>query len=156
MGGPPYIIISFSIFWRVHFLQMKKKAKVLVKHKNTSRSDSKWPKSGRTRLLYLPWKMGSIWKARNISLQTKIWLFNVKTILLYGAETWKTTKSLLHKLQIFINNCLRHILNFRWPEKISNKDLWLKTNQPPSWGRIEKEKMDVDRAHTDEAETQHR
>jgi hypothetical protein len=39
--------------------------------------------------------MGSIWKARNISLKTKVWLFNsnVKTILLYGAETWKTTKS---------------------------------------------------------------
>jgi hypothetical protein len=70
--------------------------------------------------------MGSIWKARNISLKTKVWLFNsnVKTILLYGAETWKTTKSLLHNLQVFINNCLRRILNIRWPEKISNKELW--------------------------------
>jgi hypothetical protein len=56
---------------------------------------------------------------------------NVKTILLYGAETWKTTKSLLHNLQVFINNCLRRILNIRWPEKISNKELWQKTNQPP-------------------------
>ena len=77
--------------------------------------------------------MGSIWKARNISLKTKVRLFNsnVKTILLYGAETWKTTKSLLHKLQVFINYCLRRILNIRWPEKISNKELWQKTNQPP-------------------------
>jgi hypothetical protein len=56
---------------------------------------------------------------------------NVKIILLYGAETWKTTKSLLHKLQVFINNYLRRILNIRWPEKISNKELWQKTNQPP-------------------------
>ena len=90
--------------------------------------------SGRSRLLYLPWKrsrhlggsdkdvkirigkartafnmMGSIWKARNISLKTKVRLFNsnVKTILLYGAETWKTTKGLLHKLQVFINKFLR-------------------------------------------------
>ena len=33
--------------------------------------------------------MGSIWKARNISLKTKVQLFNsnVKTLLLYGAET---------------------------------------------------------------------
>jgi hypothetical protein len=30
-----------------------------------------------------------------------------------------------------LNNCLRCILNIRWPEKISNKDLWQKTNQPP-------------------------
>jgi hypothetical protein len=98
--------------------------------------------------------MGSIWKARNISLKTKVRLFNfnVKTILLYGAETWKTTKSLLHKLQVFINNCLRHILNIRWPEKISNKELWQKTNQPP----VEEElKMEVDRAYTEEVETQH-
>ena len=27
--------------------------------------------------------------------------------------------------------CLRHILNIRWPEKISNKELWQKTNHPP-------------------------
>ena len=77
--------------------------------------------------------MGSIWKSRDISLKTKVRLFNsnVKTILLYGAETWKPTKSLLHKLQVFINKCLGHILNIRWPEKISNKELWQKTNQPP-------------------------
>ena len=57
--------------------------------------------------------MGSIWKARNISLKTKVRLFNsnVKTILLYGAETLKTTKSLLHKLQVFISNCPRRIRN---------------------------------------------
>jgi hypothetical protein len=46
--------------------------------------------------------MGYIWKARDISLKTKVRLFNsnVKTIFLYGAETWKTTKRLLHKLQV--------------------------------------------------------
>jgi hypothetical protein len=100
--------------------------------------------------------MGSIWKARNISLKTKVLLFNsnVKTILLYGAETWKTTKSLLHKLQVFINNCLRRILNIRWLEKISNKVLclWQKTNQPEE---LKRRKLGVDRAHTGEAETQH-
>ena len=39
--------------------------------------------------------MGSIWKVMNISLKIKVRLFNsnVKTILLYKAETWKTTKS---------------------------------------------------------------
>ena len=86
--------------------------------------------------------MGSIWKARNITLKTKIRLFNsnVKTILLYGAETWKTTKNLLHKLQVFINNCLRRILNIRWPEKISNKDLWEKTNQSPVDEELKKRK----------------
>ena len=54
--------------------------------------------------------MVSIWKARNISLKTKVQLFNsnVKTILLYGAETWKTTNSLLHKLKVFTNMSQAH------------------------------------------------
>lgn len=75
--------------------------------------------------------MSPIWRASNISLNTKIRLFNsnVKTILLYGCETWKTTKDLLHKLQVFTNSCLRHILRIRWPDKITNRDLWKKTNQ---------------------------
>ena len=35
------------------------------------------------------------------------------------------------KLQTFINKCLRQILNIRWPETISNNDLWQPTNQDP-------------------------
>jgi hypothetical protein len=86
--------------------------------------------------------MGSIWKSRDISLKTKVRLFNsnVKTILLYGSETWKTTKSLLHKLQVIINNCLRCLLNIRWPEKIYNKELWQKTNQPPAEEELKRRK----------------
>ena len=54
--------------------------------------------------------IGYIWKARNISLKTKVQLFNsnVKTILLYGVETWKTTNSLLHKLKVFTNMSQAH------------------------------------------------
>ena len=75
--------------------------------------------------------INTIWRASNITLNTKIRLFNsnIKTILLHGCETWKTTKSLLHKLQVFINNCLRQILKIRWPDKITNIDLWKKTRQ---------------------------
>ena len=77
--------------------------------------------------------MGSIWRTGTISLNTKIRLFNsnIKTILLYVCETWKTTKSLLNKLQVFVNNCLRRIINIRWPDKIKNTDLWGKTKQFP-------------------------
>ena len=50
------------------------------------------------------------------------------------------TKSLLHKLQVFINNCLGRILNIRWPEKISNKELWQKTNQPPGEEELKRRK----------------
>ena len=33
------------------------------------------------------------------------------------------------KLQTFINKCLRKILNIRWPEVISNEDLWERSQQ---------------------------
>ena len=38
---------------------------------------------------------------------------------------------ILHKIsiQIFVNRCLRYILRIRWPNVISNKDLWRVTDQ---------------------------
>ena len=76
--------------------------------------------------------MGTIWRASNILLKTKIRLFNlsIKTILLYVSDTWKTTKNLLNKLQVFTNYCLRRILNIRWSDKIKNEELWEKVKQP--------------------------
>ena len=77
--------------------------------------------------------MRPVWNNRNIHWKTKIRLFNsnVKTVLLYGAETWRRTKRLDQSLQVFINKCLRQILRIRWPEKISNQDLWARTGQQP-------------------------
>ena len=72
-----------------------------------------------------------VWKEKCIRLQTKLRIFNthVKSTLLYGSETWRSTKLLTKKLQTFINKCLRRILNIRWPEVISNEDLWERTQQ---------------------------
>ncbi len=86
--------------------------------------------------------MGAIWRARNISLKTKIRLFNssIKTILLYGSETWKTTKNLLNKLQVFTNHCLRRIFYISWPDKIKNKELWGRAKQPAIEVEIKKKK----------------
>jgi len=54
----------------------------------------------------------NIWSSKVLSLHTKIRLFNsnVKSVLLYGAEAWRTTNTTTKKLQTFINNCLRRIL----------------------------------------------
>ena len=51
--------------------------------------------------------------------------------LLYRAETWKLTKAIIHKLQTFINTYLRRICNIRWPNKITNEELWKRTNETP-------------------------
>jgi len=57
---------------------------------------------------------------------TKIEIFNacVKSVLLYGCETWLVTSEIRRKIQAFVNQCLRYILRIWWPNIISNKDLW--------------------------------
>ena len=82
----------------------------------------------------------NIWKSHHISPGTKTRLFNsnVKSVLLYGAETWRTTKSITNKIQTFVNSCLRRILRIHWPDTISNEDLWRRTNQQPIENEIKK------------------
>ena len=72
-----------------------------------------------------------VWEKKCIRLQTKLKIFNknVKSALLFGSETWRSTKLLIKKLQTFINKCLTKILNIRWPEVISNDELWERTKQ---------------------------
>nr|KAG5703695.1 hypothetical protein BaRGS_022984 [Batillaria attramentaria] len=74
----------------------------------------------------------------------RIFNSNVKSVLLYGCETWRTTKTMQQKIQIFLNTCLRRIFNIRWPEKIRNEELWERAGQEPvamqilrrTWGWI--------------------
>ena len=74
-----------------------------------------------------------IWSSQPLSMNNKLRIFNtnVKSVLLYGSETWHVTKTNSTKLQTFINKCLRYILKIRWPEKITNLDLWNRTKQKP-------------------------
>ena len=73
----------------------------------------------------------NVWKSRVIGKTTKIRLFNtnVKSVLLYGAETWRMNKTTLNRIQTFVNQCLRKILGIQWMDKVSNKDLWERTSQ---------------------------
>jgi len=50
-----------------------------------------------------------VWRNHNISKGVKIRIFstNVKSVLLYACETWKTTNQITRRLQTFINKCLR-------------------------------------------------
>ena len=40
-------------------------------------------------------------------------------------------KATMQKLQTFHNTCLRRIYNIRWPEKITNEELWRRAKQQP-------------------------
>ena len=50
----------------------------------------------------------NVWKSKVIGETTKIRLFNtnVKSVLLYGVETWRINKTTLIRIQTFVNHCL--------------------------------------------------
>ena len=54
----------------------------------------------------------TIWKSRNISLQTKILLYNslILSIQLYGCETWTLTERLERRITAFEHKAYRKIL----------------------------------------------
>ncbi|VDP32605.1 unnamed protein product [Schistosoma margrebowiei] len=87
---------------------------------------------GKAKAAYL--QLRNIWNSMQLSTNTKVRIFNtnVKTVLLYGAETWRITKAIIQKIQVFINSCLRKILQIRWPDTINNNVLWERTNQIPA------------------------
>ena len=49
-----------------------------------------------------------IWRAKQITINTKRRIFNsnVKAVLLYRSETWRSTQKTLKRIQTFINKCL--------------------------------------------------
>ena len=54
----------------------------------------------------------------------------MKAVLLYVCETWKNSKYITTKLQVFINKSLRKILRIFWPDQTTNNELWKCTKQP--------------------------
>ncbi|VDP77160.1 unnamed protein product [Schistosoma mattheei] len=93
---------------------------------------------GAARAVFLQLK--NIWNSKQLSTNIKVRIFNTnfKAVLLYGAETWRTTTTIINKVQIFINSCIRKILNIHWLDTINNNLLWERTNQIPVEEQIRK------------------
>jgi len=87
-----------------------------------------------------------VWSNHNISKGVKIQIFNtnVKSLLLYACETWKTTNQLTKRLQIFINKCLRRTLNTKLTDKITNEELWRGHQTEANRNSDKKKKMELD------------
>jgi hypothetical protein len=83
-----------------------------------------------------------VWRKHNISKRVKIRIFNtnVKSVLLYACETWKTTNQITRRLPIFVNKCLRRILNIKWTDRIINDELWRITQLKPIENQIKRRK----------------
>lgn len=74
---------------------------------------------------------------------TRLFNSNIKSVLLYGAETWSRTKTTIKTLKTFIVSCLRGILKNHQEQRA------LANNKLCSSGRREKmEKMGMDLDHT--------
>ena len=84
----------------------------------------------------------NIWKSTKLKQNTKLRIFrsNVLGVLLYGAESWKVTCSISHKLDTFQTRCLRRILKIFWPNTITNVRLHQITNTVPISEEIKKRK----------------
>ena len=65
----------------------------------------------------------------------------MKSVLLYGCETWFVRKEIQRKIQTLVNRCLRYILRTWWPNIISNKYLWKVTGQEDTNLEIRKRKF---------------
>ena len=74
-------------------------------------------------------KLVNIWKPRKISRKTKIKLYksNVRSVLLYAAETWRTNKEIESRLRGFEGRCLRRILGVRCQDRVSNREVAKRT-----------------------------
>ncbi|XP_045504190.1 uncharacterized protein LOC123700870 [Colias croceus] len=79
-----------------------------------------------------------IWQSEVLTRGVKFKIFrsNVKSVLLYGSETWRVTKDISQKIQVFVNRCLRQILRIHWPEKISNDQLFERCHETPIFLQI--------------------
>lgn len=74
--------------------------------------------------------LNKVWNSSQLTRNLKLRIFrtNVLSVLLYGCETWKVTSTIEARIQVFVNKCLRRILRVRWPEVITNEELWRVTN----------------------------
>jgi hypothetical protein len=70
-------------------------------------------------------QLRKIWNCRKASLGFKMVTYKtlVKTILLYGGESWPLTQSQTAKLEAFHQRQLRSILRIRWDALVSNSEV---------------------------------
>ena len=70
-------------------------------------------------------QLGRVWRQRNLSLVTKICLYEtcVLSVLLYCAETWTLLKADVNRLQAFHTRSLRRIFGIRWFDHVTNVEV---------------------------------
>ena len=71
-----------------------------------------------------------VWYNKDLSFKTKCTVYRaiVLSSLLYGAETWPVYRIVSHKFNTYMMRHLRQILNVKWWDFISNKEILAQAN----------------------------
>ena len=66
-----------------------------------------------------------LWSSKNISLRVKGQVYEacVRSVLLYGSETWTLTNKMLSRISSVDSRCLRWISRTKWHDFVSNVDV---------------------------------
>ncbi|CAH8551147.1 unnamed protein product [Schistosoma intercalatum] len=66
-----------------------------------------------------------LWRRRDIRLSTKVRVYcaAVRSVLLYGSETWPLRVEDTRKLLVFDHRCLRNIAGVCWDHRVSNSEV---------------------------------
>ena len=83
-------------------------------------------------------KLHEIFMNNRISIANKMRTFNayVTSVFLYNSELWCLKKNLRKGIDSFHRRMLRiHVLNIRWPQRVSNEQVYARTNAQP-WSEV--------------------
>nr|KAG5686182.1 hypothetical protein BaRGS_012400 [Batillaria attramentaria] len=99
----------------------------------------------------------NIWASKVVSIRTKLRIFNsnVKSVLLYGCETWRTTKTMQQKIQTFLNTCLRAHLQHPMAREDPERRAVGASRAGTSGQADPAEEVGLDWTHPQEASIQH-
>ena len=94
----------------------------------------------------------NIWASGGISMRTNLCIFNsnVKSVLLYGCETWRTTQTMQRKIQTI----LQHLSEAHLQNPVATEDPKKRSVGASGTGTSAKE-VGLDRTHPQEASIQH-
>ena len=70
-------------------------------------------------------KLQNVWNSSVLQTSTKLKIYrsNVRSVLLYASETWRTNKRIESRLRGFEGGCLRRILHISWQQHVTNREI---------------------------------
>ena len=88
-------------------------------------------------------KMRKIWATKSVNLTTKIRLYRscVVPIATYASETWRATKMITHRLNVFNQKCLRKILGISFSDHIRNEEVLKRSEVQTIAGLIKQKRV---------------